>query len=67
MRTVTIKLPDSLYSSMEREAAAMAPLNAGRYSAADWATDCVVSELAARRLLRIEPLKGARGPCMTSR
>jgi len=52
---------------MEREAAAMAPLNAGRYSVADWATDCVVSELAARRLLRIEPLKGARGPCMTSR
>lgn len=67
MRSVTITLPDSLYSSLEHEAATLAAVNAGRYSAVDWATDCVASELAARRLLRIEPLKGARGPCMTSR
>ncbi|HEX3985369.1 MAG TPA: hypothetical protein VHX13_02070 [Acidobacteriaceae bacterium] len=45
MRTVTIALPDVLYSDLEREAAALATLDESRYSPADWAADCVTSEL----------------------
>jgi hypothetical protein len=53
MRTVTIALPDVLYSDLEREAAALATLDEPRYSPANWAADCVASELAARRLPRV--------------
>jgi hypothetical protein len=53
MRTVTIELPDVLYSDLEREAAALATLDEPRYSPANWAADCVTSELAARRLPRV--------------
>lgn len=53
MKAVTIQLPDTLYAELQEAARAIGERN---YGPRLWATDLIASELASRRLRKIDHL-----------
>ncbi len=61
MQRITIELPESLYAELETVAKACEGGN--NFGPAQWASELVASELAARRLPNVEPGRnGGRAP-----